>query len=219
MSLDVGFAVPMNPNFDLKTLMEPPKPKTPATFPHIPLREMLVIQPPLGPGERLPVSLALREGEISASSQPLPHYIKVQQIGLYVPVRHIQILELVLAEMADRTFSTTHGTTNTFRTGCEGPLCRRAIREMRAETIELRRLRTGYRARTGIKRKDRYTQLKTSVPQYAAVEPLLFSFSVISHLINRPAKPSKEGALFLSLDTHAKLHAHLREAYAPDVNI
>lgn len=224
LSLDTSnyssFTELANPNFDLRlvTAKDRPRRKTLTDLSSVPLREMLVIQPPLGKAEKLPRMLSLHEGELSATRHKSPTHIWVAQVGFYVPVRHILMLDLVQIEMADPNYSNTHGTYATHLNGCTGPLCRRARREYSAEHAELGKLRTGER-QVRTTRAGRYQRLKSGAAQYAAVEPLLFSFTVVSHLLNRPRDPNKESEFLLTLDSHSKLHAHLRATFGSDVNI
>lgn len=208
-----------NPHFDLSSIgSKQLKPvNSTVSLSAVPLREMLVIQPPLGKAERLPTTLKLAPNEVSVRFTEHSGYIRVTKLGFYVPERHIIVLDLVAAELADPDYSTTHGTSLTYRSGCKGPLCRRARRDAQNETAQLRLVRMGLKP-TVSSRSARYSQLKLSVPQYAAIEPLLFSWTVYTHQTNRPALPTQESAPYLSISSPLELHNHLKLTYRPDVS-
>lgn len=217
---EVNFTSLANPQFDLTEVgtRKPRVQHTPTTLSAIPLREMLVIQPPLAKAERIPRTLALNPGELALVNSARKGYIGVKKVGLFIPTKHLPMMDLLAAELSDPDFTLTHGTSLAHRAGCTGPLCRRARREAAAETRELRLVRVGLRAQLP-SRSARYQQLKVSVPQYAAIEPLLFSFCTYSHQVNRPANPTPESTIYLALDTPFKLHDYLQLTYQPDVEI
>jgi len=208
-----------NPHFDLNSVGARHNHKpvtTQVSLSSIPLREMLVIQPPLGKAERLPRTLKLAPNELSIRFTEHERCVRVPKLGFYIPERHVIVLDLIASELADPDYSSTHGTSLTYRQGCKGPLCRRARRDAQNETSQLRLVRMGLKP-TVSSRTARYSQLKLSVPQYAAIEPLLFAWTVYTHQTNRPVLPTQESTPYIQLDTPLKLYRFLHLTYRPDV--
>jgi hypothetical protein len=209
MSPDAGFLTPASPTFDLKTISPRRKRQTSASPLLFTLREILLEQPPLAPNERLPKHLALRRHELALSTQPLDSYTYIEQIDLYIPDRHTIVSVPAIQELTTQ-YPTPHGTTDTHKQGCRLPICRRANREERALTTDLRRKRLAY-ADGFRNQQDR--RLK-SAPAYEAVDPLLLALTVISHQITKPTNQlTRQQKLYLKINTLPKLHDLLHQLY------
>jgi hypothetical protein len=229
------FLAPANPTFDLKKVQPAPK-KAPKVLP-LTFRETLIVQPPLGPNERLPTFLALKPGELAlassaqvdsaqvdsaqvGSAHPANTYTYVPEIQYWIPTRHELVLQLIFQELQDTTYSTAHGSPETVEQGCNGPLCRRQRRIDRQQATRLRQMRLTYR---GVPVQTRARDYRTkTVPQYAAVDPLLLAFTILSHLARPPrsrqsqqrqGQLTREQKIYSTLNTRASLHGYLTSLY------
>lgn len=232
-----------NPNFDLRELARSAVNKTENKKPPRDLlfdfRDSLVVQPPLGKNEHFPASLALFPGEVALSSTPLEHYSLVEELDLYAPNRHFMVVDLIRQEFITGKvleLKNAHGTIESYRAGCNGPLCRRANREHHAVMNEIRRKVRQYKlakARSAmvngsasatiapprpeaIKLDTPVQRLRRSRPQYVAVDPLQLCFTILSLLENPPKNPTKEQKLLLTLSTPELRYAYLTVQY-PDM--
>lgn len=176
------FCKPMNPKFDIRSLVTTPTDSMPVTV--LTMDDVLTMQERLvGWGERLPLYLALREGESAISLVPLPGYSYVAVLEIYIPDRHMIIANLTLAEIASPDTAMTHGQHDTYRAGCTGPLCRRSNRIYSAELANLRRQRLSYHERKAeahgctTARRRRRLAPGMNTRQYRDVEPLLRAFA------------------------------------------
>ena len=219
-----------NPHFDLDSLKrrrQSAQPtQTPTNLLSIPLRDALVIQPPLAPNERLPRSFIIPDDEPALSKNHLPSYHYAAGLELYIHPRHIPMYQLALSELYDTTYRTTHGTATTQRLGCNGPLCRRVRNLSRFQAARLRKARTGKADQARYTHlqslKDRYDGLKRSQPIYAAVEPLLEAMTAWSHLIRPPESPNQLSTVYIRLTmpyNRDVLHRHLKLTYGDTVSI
>lgn len=175
------FLTTVNPDLDLKTLFKPRKTqeillKTP--------RETFVIQPPLGPNEKLPAFLALEDAELAISSTGRPLYTHVKELNLYIPDRHSLILQLVRLEISSTNSAEDppHGSPDAAKTDCNGPLCRRQRREARAEAARTREYRRAYKSKT----RPVHRQL---TPANQAADPLLTAFTIQQFKTRRTSSP------------------------------
>lgn len=214
MSVDTatGFLTLANPSFDLRRLV---KTSDELLFGDD-FRTILVDQPKLSNRERLPKSMTLEEDEVALSKTQLPNTFFQQSIGLYVIDRHQLIVDLLLQELTDLEVHTTHGTYDTYKAGCTGPMCRRAIRQERAIAEALRRARTD--GNTGkskhlVRPNNWKDRVKRAAPQYAAVDPLTIAFTVLSHRGTPPERPTKESKTYLELTDNEKLYNFLKQEY------
>lgn len=201
-----NFLAPANPLFDLKRVIPTPK-YTPDLIP-LSFRETLLDQPPLGPNERLPMFLALKEGELAISTAPQPSYVHVPELDVFIPVRHEMMVQLVRMELTNTEFTTTHGSPDTVAQGCSGPLCRRTRSAERAETAKIRQQRLGYRTR-----QPTHTRAKV-VPQYVAVDPLLEAFTILAHKKLPPSTQlTKIQKVYRTLNNMQQLISYLKIQY------
>lgn len=216
-----------NPAFDLKALTRrktPQQPtRTPANLLALPLREALVIQPPLGPNERLPRSFIIPEDEPALSVKRIETYHYTAGLDLWIHPKHVPMYQLAFDELYDRNYHTTHGTTTTQRLGCNGPLCRRVRNLTRFQSAQLRAARTTKTRITHLQTlQDRYRNLKRSQPIYAAVEPLLEAMTACSHLIRPPENPNQLSTVYIRLTepyNRDVLHHHLHRTYGDAVRL
>lgn len=183
MSSDTGFLTLSNP--DLPFPRPKVKPKTGGSSLLFEFRDMPLTPPPISIDERIPFSLALNDGEVALSVKERPTHFYFPTLNLYVLNRHRPMLELALAEIANLKVDEPHGVALTYRHGCKGPLCRKAIREQQAETTEFRLQRERRRAK--VSRPTRFQRMLAGRPQYAAVDPLLTALT-INHLKTNPPK-------------------------------
>ena len=182
-------------------------------------RETLVSPVPFGKNERLSPELALRSGESALKLTYEAGYSYSKFLDLYVLARHKSLEGLALSEISDSSFSTqTHGTQEAFVSGCRGPLCKRARRIRRVEAVKLKRTKERYETTGKVWKptRTRYEQLKFSVPQYAAVEPLLTALTVLAHLRTPPNQPTKTEKLYLATTTKSQLIALLIDQFGVD---
>lgn len=221
------FLATENPEFDLTQLTQiRPKRKTRDKSQNtglvlIPLRELLVNQPPLAPNEKLPASIALLNGEPSLSEVPIVvsesvetadtvPYFYLSSIRLYCHPDHRSVYELVFDELVNNNFNTTHGTSLTLRRGCNGLLCRRHRAIQRFEAARLRaakQLKLPYNLHTP---QERVQRLIATAPQYASVEPLLLAMTWWAHSITPPSQPSNESKLLMQMSTPRALRSYLK---------
>lgn len=215
------FLKPVDPKTDFERVLELADGSNAlATLLPFTFRETLVAPVPHSRNERLPVELALREGESALKLAPHNGYIYSRTLDLYVLARHKFLETLALQEISDKDFpNLTHGISASASQSCSGPLCRRARRIQRVEADFLRRSRTHFQ-KTGKpyrpSGKSRYEQIKQSVPQYAAVEPLLTALTVLAHLRTPPSKPSKQSRIYLAADSKERLVDLLGEHFGVD---
>jgi hypothetical protein len=196
-----------NPTFDLQTLTAQRRRDTHAhtliSLMALPMREVLVIQPPLAPNERLPRSVLLDYRDAALSTVQLPDYFYVNGIALYVHPRHRAVYDLVFDELYDSRYSTTHGTNTTQRLGCAGPLCRRTRNISRYAASRLRATRADRKPYTHQQMMtDRYVSLQRCQPTYAAVEPLLEALTLWAHEIRKPVSPNQLSEIYLRLSVN-----------------
>lgn len=95
--------------------------------------------------------------ESPLADHPTPNHFYFRPINSYVHLKHRHLLDQVLAELSN--FNLEHGKTQSYRKGCQGPLCRRAHRDECRAYAQRRFDRKSMRARTK--------------PHYESVEPLL----------------------------------------------
>jgi hypothetical protein len=183
MSPDTGFLTLSNPELPFPR----PKRRSKSYETALPFefRDMPLTPPPLAIDERIPFSFALNDGEVALSIKERPTHFYFPTLNLYVLNRHRPMLELALSEIANLKVDEPHGVALTYRHGCKGPLCRKAIREQQAETTEFRLQRERRRAK--VSRPTRFQRMLVGRPQYAAVDPLLTALT-IDHLKNNPPK-------------------------------
>lgn len=189
-----------NPAFDLGALKRQIPHNTP-TLLTATLRESLVIQPPMAPNERLPRSFIILDDHPALSSHPLPNYSYKADIALNIHPKHELMYEMVQTELTDTLFRTTHGTTQTLRQGCNGPLCRRIRNINRYQTARLREARTNSRRPCSYFElmADRFDSLRRRQPIYAAVEPLLEAMTIWAHQSRPPKDPTETSKRYLNL--------------------
>lgn len=190
MPVNTGFLDLANPNTSLSSLFRPRKANREGLL--FDFRAALVIQPPLAKNERLPNFLALSPHEPAVSFSLTQNYDHLPLLNLYIPARHRLIAELAEAELANPLFSLAHGTLDTIRQGCTGPVCRRLARENRAEAAQLRKAR----AKKTTPAQTKQHRLRNAAPQYAAVEPLLTAYTILSHYLRPAPNPSKLSKTF-----------------------
>lgn len=215
-----NFISPVDRNTDFEKILELTEDSRrldsllPFTF-----RETLVNPVPFGKNERLSPELALKRNESALKLTYTAGYSYSKLLDLYVLARHKYLEGLALSEISDSNFSNqTHGTQLTFVSGCRGPLCKRARRIQRVEAERLKRTREHYETRGKVWRptRSRYEQLKFSVPQYAAVEPLLTALTIAAHLRTPPSQPSKTEKLYLTVITKTQLITLLTDQFGVD---
>lgn len=211
-----------NPAFDLAALTarsQPTQIRQPTSLFALTLREVLVIQPPLAPNERLPRSFLILEDLPALTIRPLPNYSYKSGLGFYVHPRHEQMYELAFNELYDPTYITTHGTMKTLRLGCNGPLCRRIRNITRFQAARLREARESSRktySHIELMR-ERYSGLQRNQPIYAAVEPLLEIMTFWAHEVRSPENPNQLSDVYLRLFNNQLRHKYMLSVYAPAV--
>jgi hypothetical protein len=207
------FLRPANSSLDVKTLLQEnltqKQEPNPLTFI---FRDMLLFPPQLGKNQTLPKEYALEPGESALSLTPHRNYTYCKAIDLYVLTRHIYLMRLALTELSDE--ETLHGQKGRLKNGCSGPICRRARREDRAESLVFQRNRLTRSPNSF--GQSRYRRIKTSRPSYAAVEPMLTAFTAEAYKSHTIEAPNEYDKLMLSLHSKDRLVAHLRDKYGKD---
>lgn len=221
MSTEASFLALANPQFDFRTMVSSRK-QTKQRQQVLPfeLRASLLDQPPLANNEKIPYFYALEPCELALSTIILPSYFHMQLIGFYVPERHRPLAQLALQEFANPDYLLAHGTLDTYRQGCKGPLCRRAYREERATQTILKLTRTASRTDPNSQSKQivlgpaaRQNKLSRGAPQYAAVNPLLVALTVYSHQVNPAPHPTKESKIYQQLTTLQNLQSYILHTF------
>jgi hypothetical protein len=213
-----------NPTFDLRTLTAQRRRDTHAHTPislvslmALHMREVLVIQPPLAPNERLPRRFLINHPDPALSAKRLPNYFYANEINLFVHPAHRAMYDLITEELADKNYSTTHGTNTTVRYGCAGPLCRRIRNVSRYAASRLREARTDQTPYTHQQMMaDRYASLQRCQPIYAAVEPLLEAFTLYTHATKPPESPNQLSEIYLRLTIDQAVRHHWLLRMYPD---
>lgn len=212
-----------NPSFDLSSLaVHKRKPIQSVSHLSTSLREVLVIQPPLAPNERLPRSLLIDAHVPSLSWPPILGYSFKAGIGFYLHPRHAPMYELAFDELHSSHYSTTHGTAKTQRLGCSGPLCRRIRNVQRYQSARLRDARATPNSHYSHFRtmKTRYQGLLRNQPIYGAVEPLLEAMTIWAHEIRPPDDANHLSSIYLKLSTTQEVrHDYLNKLYSDAVRI
>lgn len=149
-------------------------------------RLYLILQPPLGKDESLPVLLKLEKQEKAVLYSPAEGYIPVKQLSIWIPERHRMVIQLVEQEL--QTIKVTDGKLvphglhyNTYK-NCTGPLCRRRTRRDASDDRDLKAMRTGTVRPAPIR--PWHVKVRASWPQHYAVDPLLEAFQ--SHHEGKP---------------------------------
>jgi hypothetical protein len=176
-------------------------------------RTILVEQPRLSTNERLPSSLALNPDEIALSRQEFRDSLWAPDLDLYINSKHGLMVELLVEELDDTSFTFTHGTSDTYRRGCRGPMCRRALRVERSIGEAVHRAYKGQYGHCQTVDDWRRRVRQTGSPQYTSVDPLTVAYTVLSHRDLEPSNPSKDSKDFLTLTTNELLYRYLRQEY------
>lgn len=216
MSVDTvpGFLTPANPSFDLGRLV---KTSDDELLFGDDFRSILVEQPKLGNRERLPKRMALGTDEFALSKDEFDGSFYLPSINMWVNEKHRLVLDLLLEELADISVPTTHGTFDTYKAGCTGPMCRRAIRVERSIAEALRRARNGESSGGKpshlVRPNEWHKRVRRAAPQYASVDPLTVAITVLAHRMTAARKPTAESKTFMSLDDNEKLYTYLHVEY------
>jgi hypothetical protein len=210
-----GFLTPANPSFDLGRLI---KTSNDDLLFGMDFRDVLIEQPKLGNRERLPRTMALEADEFALSKDEFDGSFYLPSVNMWVNGKHRLVLDLLLEELANIEIGTTHGTHDTYKSGCTGPMCRRAIRVERSIAEALRRTRNGAtgtnKPKHLIRPNEWHKRVRRAAPQYASVDPLTVAVTVLAHRMTPAQRPTAESKTFMSLDNNDRLYEYLHIEYS-----